>query len=65
MEKKLTPVTLTFRGFSLVRWLVVLSFVAIALVIITVGFYEGRKAYWNNKVNELCAEDGGGEFLKK
>lgn len=29
------------------------------LVLATVGFFEGRKAYWDYRVREMCAKDGG------
>ena len=33
--------------------------------ILTVGFYEGRKAYWDYRVRELCHQDGGVRILQK
>ena len=56
-------------GFSLVRWIVltpvVLIIVAIIAVILAIGFYEGRKAYWDNKVREMCEKDGGATVFEK
>jgi len=40
----------------------VLSLVFAALILIpllVLGFYEGRKAYWDAQVTEMCAKDGG------
>ena len=31
----------------------------IVIFALTVGFYEARKAYWDQKVKEMCARDGG------
>jgi hypothetical protein len=35
----------------------------LAIIVLTplliVGFYEGRKAYWDAQVREMCAKDGG------
>lgn len=33
--------------------------VLILFPILMAGFYEGRKAYWDAKVREMCAKDGG------
>lgn len=33
--------------------------VLILLPILIIGFYEGRKAYWDAQVREMCAKDGG------
>ena len=33
--------------------------VLILVPILIIGFYEGRKAYWDYRVREMCAKDGG------
>ncbi|WP_027469507.1 hypothetical protein [Deefgea rivuli] len=33
--------------------------VLIALLLLTLGFFEGRKAYWDNRVQKMCNKDGG------
>ncbi len=39
-------------------WMLIVLFLAFA-PLLTLGFYEGRKAYWDAKVREMCAKDGG------
>lgn len=50
---------LRVRGFGVIGWIVTIPLVLIALVISVIGFYEGRKAYWDNKISEMCIKDGG------
>lgn len=47
------------RGIGVIGWLLMLPVALIVLLILAVGFYEGRKAYWDSKVREMCAKDGG------
>jgi hypothetical protein len=47
------------RGASTVKLFVLILVVLILLLILVVGFFEGRKAYWDYRVREMCAEDGG------
>lgn len=51
-------------GFGLVGRLVALLIALIFLVIFTVGFYEGRKAYWDHRITKMCEEDGGIEIYE-
>lgn len=46
-------------GFGLIGWIIAIPLVIVAFVIIAIGFYEGRKAYWDSEVREMCAKDGG------
>lgn len=46
-------------GASAVKLLVLIPVVVVLLLILVVGFFEGRKAYWDSKVREMCAKDGG------
>ena len=39
-------------------WMLIVLLLALA-PLLTLGFYEGRKAYWDAKVREMCAKDGG------
>lgn len=69
MEKKSTSVPLTLslctyglnhqRGFSTIAWLLAIPAFLVAVLILTIIFYEGRKAYWDSQVKEMCAKDGG------
>lgn len=31
----------------------------VAILVLVVGFYEGRKAYWDYQVRQMCEKDGG------
>ena len=46
-------------GMGLIGWIVVIPLVLILLLILIVGFYEGRKAYWDYRVTKMCEKDGG------
>lgn len=46
-------------GMGLIGWFFTILLAFILLLIITIGFYEGRKSYWDNRVTEMCSEDGG------
>lgn len=48
-----------FRGFGAIGWLLMIPVVLIVFMIIANGFYEGRKAYWDAQVKEMCEKDGG------
>lgn len=39
-------------------WMLIFLLLALA-PLLTLGFYEGRKAYWDEKVREMCEIDGG------
>ena len=45
-------------GFGVIGWIVIIPLLIIVVLILTVGFYEGRKAYWDHKVKEMCEKDG-------
>lgn len=47
------------RGASTVKLLVLIPVALVLLLILGIGFYEGRKAYWDYRVREMCAKDGG------
>ena len=47
------------RGASSIKVLLFIPVALVLLLAITVGFFEGRKAYWDYRVKELCAKDGG------
>ncbi len=47
------------RGFSILGWVLTIPAIAVVLLILAVGLFEGRKLYWDNKVKELCGKDGG------
>ena len=47
------------QGAASVKGIVVVVVVLILVPLLVVGFYEGRKAYWDEQVREMCAKDGG------
>lgn len=47
------------RGSAAVKALFLALAVLVMIPLLIVGFYEGRKAYWDRQVRELCAKDGG------
>lgn len=47
------------RGFNTVKLLVLIPVTLILLLAATFVFFEGRKAYWDYRVREMCAKDGG------
>ncbi|HYA19068.1 MAG TPA: hypothetical protein VEG25_00245 [Burkholderiales bacterium] len=57
------------RGAAFLGWLLATPFLIIAIVIVLLilafGFYEGRKAYWDSKVREMCEKDGGVRVYEK
>lgn len=44
---------------GLIGWIVSIPFILIGLLMLAVLFFEGRKAYWDNKVRQMCEKDGG------
>lgn len=47
------------RGIGLVKLLLIIPVVFVLLLLLAVGFFEGRKAYWDYRVREMCEKDGG------
>lgn len=47
------------RGASLVKKLLFIPLALVVLLLLTIGFFEGRKAYWDYRVKEMCEKDGG------
>jgi hypothetical protein len=66
MGKKSIPVPLGQQyGFSVITWFLMIPVFLIALLILTILFYEGRKAYWDVQVKEMCVRDGGVKIFEK
>ena len=53
------------RGLGVIGWLLIIPVALIALLILAIGFYEGRKAYWDSNVREMCEKDGGVKIFEK
>ena len=47
------------HGASSIKVLVLIPVVLVLLVTLVFAFYEGRKAYWDFRVERMCKEDGG------
>jgi len=52
-------------GGTLITLLVQIPVVVVAALGVTFAFYEGRKAYWDNEVREMCARDGGVQIFQR
>ncbi|HSH28646.1 MAG TPA: hypothetical protein VK971_01965 [Thiohalobacter sp.] len=51
------------RGAGLLKVIVLIPLALVVLLALTFAFYEGRKAYWDYRVREMC-EKNGGVFIK-
>lgn len=47
------------RGATTAKLLALVAVVLVLSLILVIGFFEGRKAYWDYRVREMCAKDGG------
>ena len=47
------------RGASVIKMLLVIPVALVLLLALVFAFFEGRKAYWDYRVREMCARDGG------
>ncbi|MCK6385947.1 MAG: hypothetical protein L6Q52_16645 [Rhodocyclaceae bacterium] len=47
------------RGAGLVKALLLIPATLAVLLLLAVGFFEGRKAYWDYRVKGMCEKDGG------
>jgi hypothetical protein len=53
------------RGASLVKLLLLIFAALVLLITATFVFFEGRKAYWDHQVREMCERDGGSTTYEK
>lgn len=65
MKRNRSTAGISSRGFGVLGWLIMIAVVIIALLILVIGFYEGRKAYWDYRVREMCEKDGGVTVYEK
>src|SRR5688500_192867 len=65
MKRNPSGINIKSRGFGIVGWLLMVPVALVVLVLLTIGFYEGRKAYWDYQVREMCAKDGGVRILER
>ncbi len=47
------------RGIGLLKVFLLIPLALVLMIFLAVAFFEGRKAYWDYKVREMCAKDGG------
>ncbi|MEZ5617336.1 MAG: hypothetical protein R3E40_03540 [Rhodocyclaceae bacterium] len=47
------------RGAGLIKTLLLIPVVLVLLLLLAVAFFEGRKAYWDYRVQVMCEKDGG------
>ena len=52
-------------GLGLIGWIAMIPVVLIIILVLAVCFFEGRKAYWDHKVREMCEKDGGMEIYER
>ncbi|MDZ7805102.1 hypothetical protein [Thiohalophilus sp.] len=52
-------------GFSIMKAILFLFVTTLVFSISVIIFYEGRKAYWDSKVEELCQKKGGVRIYEK
>ena len=65
MKRNRSEIDIKSRGFGILGWLLLIPVAIVVVLILTVGFYEGRKAYWDSKVKEMCKKDGGVTVYEK
>ena len=53
------PARWGMRGAGVIRMLLFIPVALMLLLILAVTYFEGRKAYWDYRVREMCAKDGG------
>lgn len=47
------------RGATFIKIVVLIPVTLVVLLALVFTFYEGRKAYWDYRVKEMCERDGG------
>lgn len=53
------------RGVGLIKSLLLIPGVLVLLLLLAVAFFEGRKAYWDYQVREICKKDGGTKVFER
>lgn len=53
------------RGASLLKKLLLIPVAFVVLLLLAIGFFEGRKAYWDYRVQQMCEKDGGVVILEQ
>ena len=53
------------RGTSQVKTLLLIPAALVVLLLLAIGFFEGRKAYWDYRVRGMCEKDGGTRVFER
>lgn len=53
------PARRRMQGAGAIKVLLLIPAALVLLLILAVAFFEGRKAYWDCRVREMCEKDGG------
>jgi hypothetical protein len=59
MKRNRSRINIKSKGFGILGWLLMVPVAVVVLLLLAIGFYEGRKAYWDYKVREMCDKHGG------
>lgn len=53
------------RGVGVIKALVLIPVMLMLVIALVFAFYEGRKAYFDYRVQEMCEKDGGAKIFEK
>jgi hypothetical protein len=53
------------KGFGILGWLLMIPVAILVLLLLVIGYYEGRKAFWDAKIREMCEKDGNVRILER
>ena len=53
------------RGASVIRVLALILLAFEVVHALVFAFYEGRKGYWDHRVQQMCEEDGGTRIFER
>jgi len=53
------------RGASKIWTLLLIPAALVVLLLLAIGFFEGRKAYWDSQVRRMCEKDGGTRVFER
>lgn len=55
----------SMQGIGLVKLLLIIPGALVLLFLVALGFFEGRKAYWDYRVRGMCEKDGGTRVFER
>ncbi len=67
LNKGVNGISLTPKqnGAGVIKGLLTIPLVLLLILALVIAFYEGRKAYWDYQVQQMCEEDGGTVIYEK